>query len=400
MRSPVRIAVGTKAVFPLLAALLSVPALAQNWRPYHELGDFYPSFAIAVSTLSPEDSTRDEFTFGDSKGLMGVVVTPARANTTVRLDLSSGGDVSLFAPVVLEATLPEAGADYLLTPRIAYNPAQLAALRQAVTTTITYSLTINGRAQTPRTETLPVHAINDCPFSVVDSTDTETPIDYVFAAYVNENHPYVDAILQEALQKKYVDTFTGDAGSEPDVYRQVAAVWRVLQERGIRYSDSQVAQPVRNGVVSQYVRLLDESVGAAEVNCVDGSVLLASVLRRIGINPILVVVPGHMFVGFDVTPDRSHQAYLETTLLGADARTADVADSPLYKVLLADRTDTPTQVVLKSFVAAIGAGDELFTQHESRMQNLQPGYAYVTIGDARDAGIVPIQYVGSGIPGR
>jgi len=384
----------------LFITLLSLPALAQSWKPYHELGDFYPSFAIAVSTLNPADTTRDEYTFGDSKGLMGIIITPARASTTVRLDLRSGGDVSLFEPVVLEATLPQVGEEYLITPRITYSPAQLAALRQAVTTTITYSLTINGKAQTSRTEILPVHAINDCPFSVVDSTDTETPIDYVFAAYVNEDHPYVDAILQEALRKKYVDTFTGDVGSETDVYRQVAAVWRVLQERGIRYSNSPVVQPVLNGVVSQYVRLLDESIQTAQVNCVDGSVLLASVLRRIGINPILVVVPGHMFVGFDISPDGSHQAYLETTLLGADARTADVADSPLYKILLANRTDTPTQVVLKSFVAAMNAGDDLFTQHESQMQNLQPGYAFVNIGDARDAGIVPIQYVGSGIPSR
>ncbi len=384
----------------LFITLLSLPALAQTWKPYHELGDFYPSFAIAVSTFNPADTTRDEYTFGDSKGLMGIIITPARANTTVRLDLRSGGDVSLFEPVVLEATLPQVGEEYLITPRITYSPAQLAALRQAVTTTITYSLTINGKAQTSRTEILPVHAINDCPFSVVDSTDTETPIDYVFAAYVNEDHPYVDAILQEALRKKYVDTFTGDVGSETDVYRQVAAVWRVLQERGIRYSNSPVVQPVPNGVVSQYVRLLDESIQTAQVNCVDGSVLLASVLRRIGINPILVVVPGHMFVGFDMSPDGSHQAYLETTLLGADARTANVADSPLYKILLANRTDTPTQVVLKSFVAAMNAGDDLFTQHESQMQNLRPGYAFVNIGDARDAGIVPIQYVGSGIPSR
>ncbi len=399
MNSPVRVSAGLKAAF-LFVALLARPALAQTWKPYHELGDFYPSFAIAVSTLTLADTTRDEYTFGDQKGMMGVVITPARANTTVRLDLRSGGDMSLFEPVVLEVTLPQTGEEYLLTPRIMYSSAQLAALRQAAVTTITYSLTINGKAQTPRTETLPVRAINDCPFSVVDSTDTETPIDYVFAAYVNEDHPYVDAILQEALQKKYVDTFTGDVGSETEVYQQVAAVWRVLQERGIRYSNSQIAQPVRNGVVSQYVRLLDESVQTAEVNCVDGSVLLASVLRRIGINPILIVIPGHMFVGFDLSPDGAHQAYLETTLLGADARTADVADSPLYKTLLADRTDTPTQVVLKSFVAAMKAGDEVFTQHESRMQNLQPGYAFVNIGDAREAGIIPIQYVGSGIPSR
>ena len=389
-----------KPIFVLFILVLTLPAVAQNWKPYHELGDFYPSFAIAISTLNPDETNRDEYTFGDSNGLMGITVTSARANTNIRLDLRSSGDVSLFAPVVLEATLPEAEEEYLLTPRITYSPGQLAALRQATTTTITYSLTINGRVQTPRTETIPVHTINDCPFSVVDSTDIETPIDYVFAAYVNENHPYVQAILREALQENYIDAFTGDVGGETEVYRQVAAIWRVLQERGIRYGNSPTAQPVHNGVVSQYVRLLDESVQSAEANCVDGSVLLASVLRRVGINPVLVVVPGHMFVGFDVTPDGTKQAYLETTLLGADARTADVADSPLYKTLLANRTDTPTQVVMKSFVTALEAGSAIFMQHENRIQEQQTGYAIIDISTARDAGIAPIQYVGSGVPRR
>jgi hypothetical protein len=50
---------------------------------------------------------------------------------------------------------------------------------------------------------------------------------------------------------------------------------------------------------------------------VDGSVLFASVLRQIGIEPILVLVPGHMFMGFYLDPECTKPEFLETTMMGS-----------------------------------------------------------------------------------
>src|SRR6185503_5020189 len=70
-------------------------------------------------------------------------------------------------------------------------------------------------------------------------------------------------------------------------------------------------------VNSQHVRMIDESINNAQANCVDGSVLLASLLRKIGIEPMLVMVPGHCYLAFHLDEEGKEVAALETTLLGS-----------------------------------------------------------------------------------
>jgi hypothetical protein len=70
-------------------------------------------------------------------------------------------------------------------------------------------------------------------------------------------------------------------------------------------------------VKSQYVRFPGDSIRTSQANCVDGSALFASVLRRIGIDPVLVVIPGHCFLAFYLDRDQRTAAWLETTMLGS-----------------------------------------------------------------------------------
>jgi hypothetical protein len=97
---------------------------------------------------------------------------------------------------------------------------------------------------------------------------------------------------------------------------QVFAVWNILQRRGIKYSDISATTPSKF-VVSQTVRFLDQSIEATQANCVDGSVLMASILREIGINSYLLMVPGHCFLAFDLGKGEDDEIVgLETTMLG------------------------------------------------------------------------------------
>ena len=43
-----------------------------------------------------------------------------------------------------------------------------------------------------------MRTINDCPFSLTQD-DGVLDVSYTFAAYVNEQHPFVDKLLREAL---------------------------------------------------------------------------------------------------------------------------------------------------------------------------------------------------------
>ena len=385
-----------KSLF-LTAITLIIPAatlLAQQWEPYNELGDLYPAYAIAVSNLTPdEEDEKDETQLGDPNGIIGISFTPNHDRSTIKLEIRCDNALKLFEPAIIEVVAPKAGEEYLIRPLVPFDYAKLASLAQSSTTSVTYTLTVDGQKQVPRTERLRVRSINDCPFAVVDQ-EKQTSIDFTFAAYVNEDHPWIEEIFQDALRKNYVDSFVGYQSDKNEVYQQVMAIWRVLQERGIRYSNIATVASTSEGVVSQHVRLLDESIRYTQANCADGSVLLASILHKIGINPILVVIPGHMFVGFDLDDEGEQQAYLETTLIGADAREIEIANNRLYKTLLGADIDLPAQVAVKSFVAALESGNSAFAKSKNKILHQEFGYAIVDILAARQAGIVPIMYVG------
>jgi hypothetical protein len=144
-------------------------------------------------------------------------------------------------------------------------------------------------------------------------------LSYLFAGYVNESHPFIQKVLQEALQYKAVNGFYGYQVGPEGVRLQVFALWNVLQREHFHYSSitTPSAASPSGHVYSQAVRFMGQSIDSQQANCVDGSVLFASILYKIGIEPVLVLKPGHMFVGYYI--DRNHKQFefLESTMLGA-----------------------------------------------------------------------------------
>jgi hypothetical protein len=71
------------------------------------------------------------------------------------------------------------------------------------------------------------------------------------------------------------------------------------------------------------VRFLDQSISSSQANCVDGSVLLCSILRKIGLNVGIMLVPGHAYVCVRDQENKQFIAGIETTMLGtSDLRSA------------------------------------------------------------------------------
>jgi len=140
-------------------------------------------------------------------------------------------------------------------------------------------------------------------------------------------------------------------------------------------------------VFSQRVRFLADTWADRSANCIDGSVLIASVLQRIGLPSFLVLVPGHAFVGFYADADAQHAAYLETTLLGAHV--GELAKLPGYAAAVAA---TPAhRISLASFDAALEAGRVRHARVAAKLDGRhRPDYAVIDISAARAFGIAPI----------
>jgi hypothetical protein len=153
---------------------------------------------------------------------------------------------------------------------------------------------------------------------------------------------------------------------------------------GIRYSGADPGIDRGPHVFSQRVRFLADTWADRSANCIDGSVLLASALQRIGLRSFLVLVPGHAFVGFYTDANAQHAAYLETTLLG-DALALPQARPSYVRAL---PLSAQAQSSLASFEAALHAGA---ARHASAAQNFdgrhRPDFAIIDIAAARAFGI-------------
>src|SRR6185312_11737066 len=135
--------------------------------------------------------------------------------------------------------------------------------------------------------------------------------------YVDPRDEVVDAVLDLARDAGApIDDRAGTADATLD---RVRAVWGALESHGLRYAPGDPALSRGPNLYSQRVRLLADSWAERRANCIDSSVLIASVLERIGIRSFIVLVPQHAFVGFYTAGSRGRPEFLETTLLGTDA---------------------------------------------------------------------------------
>jgi hypothetical protein len=270
---------------------------------------------------------------------------------------------------------------------------------------VAFEVEVDGESAGEKHETLQVRSINDCPFGVNNSEETlndenfiagSAALGWMFAAYVNENHPMLDKILQEALETTIVSAFRPTTHEHEETLKQVFAVWSALQKRGLQYSSTTTTPGGSETVQSQYIRFIDQTLTNTQANCVDGSVLFASILRKISIEPFLVTVPGHMYVGFYLGAGKSQFVALETTVIGLP----DVADEkkpgePAALATLRDKLDPAirTHRDWKTFTKALQLGTEdLLKNKEKLTASGDPNYQWIDLAEARAEGIMPIPY--------
>lgn len=92
---------------------------------------------------------------------------------------------------------------------------------------------------------------------------------FLFAAYINEDHPIIDQFLGQAKNMGLEKRFIGYQGDKQTVLRQVYTVWYGLQRKGITYSSIVDTSLESQKVFSQNVRFIEESIYNTQANCVD-----------------------------------------------------------------------------------------------------------------------------------
>jgi hypothetical protein len=349
----------------------------------------FPSYVIASAALRTEKIETPREVLGDPRGLLGVLLKSPGKNTPVK--------VTIECPEFLEAStfsgsLAEKGTTYRVLPKIKYNYTRLTACNQAATTNVTYRVQIGNEPVEEQTVTFTIRSINDCPIVMQEGKDL-IDISFTFAAYANEQHPFVDKLLREAMDNEIVDKFTGYQGNdEKQVILQAYAIWDLFVARDMRYCDIRTTAADSNSVASQHVRLIEDTVNNSQANCVDGSVLWVSMMRKIGINAFLIFEPGHCYAGFYSDREQKHLHALETVLIGEEI---DASELKLPKFLReAIPEDYRDDRSFGSFAAALMTGTAKFKKNESHYADGETDrrYRLINIASARNAGVLPIPF--------
>jgi hypothetical protein len=386
-----------------------------EWEPEAAMDhQFFPSLIIATASVRPvededeEAKEPDPYLLGDKFGLLGVSIKIPSRNADVKVTIKEN---DLIAATTWTGKLAEANHDYYIAPKVNYKFDHLRKVTQQIPLNIDFEVEVNGKSLGDKTETLQVRSINDCPFGVANSEETvddenaeggSADLGWMYAAYVNENHPQLDKILQEALATKIVDAFDGYQANDPaDVVKQVFAIWTALQKHGIQYS-SVTETPGSSAVVnSQFIRFLDQSIAMSQANCVDGTVLFASLLRKVGINPALVTRPDHMYLAFNLneSTDEDEQKLmgLETTDIGAPEIGNNDSEMPEALTNLEEQLNGRVRgsKAWKSFVQAVLDAEDDLDKNNDKFDAGDPGWQIIDLADARDKGIMPIAFEAS-----
>lgn len=263
----------------------------------------YPSLVLGYSNYNGENRYE----------LFSAEATAPVDNAVLRIEIDSS---ALTYQTTIEQTMTRRNTRIHFYPRLKWKYDVLRSIRQPGMIDLTFTCYINNEKVGVRNIHLTYRSVNECLLSIRDSLGQLQDFKWMFCAYVNEEHPQIDSMLSEMLTQGVVNQFTGYQTKSNTPQQQVKAIWYYALNRGITYSSiSCTANPsLRSN--TQHIRFFDEVYRYRQANCVDACVFFASIMRKIGLKPVIFVEPCHAYLGYYTDKNRKNIALLETTLTG------------------------------------------------------------------------------------
>lgn len=322
------------------------------------LADARAELAVARARLAPAGSTPPSAGAPPKDTLLGAATTGVEAEPRLRLDPVPTGVVHLMPahtwPLV-ETRLRNAGkttarlrvstwiegytapfvesvelapkAEATLRHLPTFFPAALAPVEEATRATVRVRVEHldDGKVELERSWA-PLLLPRSTAVRRMDGPEGWLDVTPWLAAWVTPNAPEVLELLREAAERVPGAQVLGYLGDTAAVAAQVQAAYEAVAERGLTYVNSVLTSGAVEGSAAQRVRLPREALAHRSANCIDGTVLLASVLEAASLHAGLVIVTGHALLAWDAFPGAGEWRYVETTMLGTHAFAEAVAE--------------------------------------------------------------------------
>lgn len=365
----------TENVLPSSSRYQGTLTCIQGFTAFSPYGqEIFPSKIISYSMTGFRPKANSDIVpnLGSNDYISGVIVNNVQAGDTLEVEIS--GD-RFIKTSKIKITVNETMNDITLGPAPCYDFEALNKLKQTTPFNITIKAKKNDGETVIFNEVWQAHQINDCPISlsmrVVSNNKTiiqeNQSTRNCIAGYVNENHPMIESILVQAKASGKSKEFFGYAQGEDKIVEQIESIWNALQNRGVTYSN--ISESTISPLHSfQHIRLLEQSISEKQSNCLDGSVMLASILRKIGLNVSIILVPKHAYLAVYDSSHKHRIFAIETTMIGKNK-------------------------IFEAIAAATTEGEASLREIESLINNENHlEYCEVDIQACREIGIQPIPY--------
>jgi len=342
------------------------------FSPYGQ--EIFPSKIISYSMTGFRTKTISDIApnLGSNDYISGVIVNQLLAGDTIEVEVS--GD-RFIKTSKIKITANETMNDITIGPAPCYDFEALNKLKQTTPFNITIKAKKNDGETIIFNEVWQAHQINDCPINlsrrIVQKNKTiiqeNLSTRNCIAGYVNENHPMIESILVQAKASGKCKEFFGYAQGEEKIVEQIESIWNALQKKGVTYSN--ISESTISPLHSfQHIRLLEQSISEKQSNCLDGSVMLASILRKIGLNVSIILIPKHAYLAVYDSSHKRRIFAIETTMISKNT-------------------------IFEAIAAASKEGEASLLQIESLINDERhPEYCEVDIQVCREIGIQPIPY--------
>ncbi len=258
----------------------------------------------------------------DDHPLATVTVRRAQGNSDIRRVRVLAVVEGYSAPAVQTVEL-NTGKEQLVRLLPTFYPAALREVTELTRATLT-TMVEDIDKDPPRVElhqstSVWLLARNTAPLSVRDPAGgARLDLTRYLGAFVTPNAPAVLGFLRQVAARHPDGRLVGYQGARDRVESQVRAAYDALaNDAGITYVNSVVTFDPEDGSGSQRVRLPRESLEEGSANCLDATLLFASLLEAMSLRPALVLVPGHAVVAWETWPDSAEWCHLETTVIGS-----------------------------------------------------------------------------------
>jgi hypothetical protein len=314
---------------------------AELMTPFSQLyGTILPHFVVATITNDNAQAVKVKMT----SGIAGFT-NPTIATITV------AGKKT--AKVEQDPELTSTAIDTLTSQK----PGQLEVL-------VTYLDNGQDRTVLDETDNVVVTGRSDFPWSIQGMTEADTF--ELLGVMVTPTDPAVKNDLIRAAANYdpshgIVSGYQSDGDADNSVYQRLDDIWQAeTNDFDLTYISTPVSFAPGD---TQAIRLPSEALSSSSGNCIELALLYASAVEAMGMEPVIVIVPGHAYLGVRVDGTGNSYYFVETTMIGQS-----------------------------TFDAAVTEGGKEWDEAMPHENNNDEGYGWVEVAQARSDGILPIPW--------